>query len=125
MPSYDFECDCCGYRETKFDKMLSPRVSNCPSCKRDKLIRLIGCGEISIGQKYKDKYGTPIWFPKDNKPYYDRSLRKKFNTPEEKRDYLKDNNLVMHPSDNPKGKWPVEGGDTRDKSFRKATKMED
>jgi len=126
MPTYDFECTFCGHLEERFERILSPKISTCPKCKHKKLVRLISCPELQTNKsKYRDKYGTPIWFPKDGKPYYDRALRRTFNNATEKKIYMDDNKLIMHPSDNPKGKWPIEGGDTANKAFRKVTRMED
>jgi hypothetical protein len=77
--------------------------------------------EILIGA-LRDKRGERIWFPKDGKPYFDRSLQRTFNTPREKKEYMDKNNLVM---DGSQTKIKMESGDARDKLFRKQVRMED
>lgn len=113
MPIYQYECDC-GYTAEKYDKMGSSRVSVCPKCKKEKLIRLIGTGSTGFffSFKYKDKKGTPIWFPKDQKPYFDRALNRTFNTVEDKVQFMNDNNLIMDGSSDRIHK-PIEAGDAR------------
>lgn len=50
---------------------------------------------ISKDTKYKDCRGERIWFPKDEKPYYDKALGKKFNTIQEKHSYMKEKGYHM------------------------------
>ena len=69
---------------------------------------------ILKNSKYRDSRGERIWFPKDEKPYYDRALQRKFNTIQEKAEYMKKNNLVMDgSSDHPERHRIPEAGDTR------------
>jgi len=44
MPTYEYECEKCGYRFEKFQKMTEPPVKVCPKCKSRKVKRLIGVG---------------------------------------------------------------------------------
>ena len=53
--------------------------------------------------KYRDSRGELIWFPKDDKPYFDRALQRTFHSKKEK-------GLVMDGSSTPPRK-PLEAGD--------------
>ena len=44
MPTYEYECEKCGYRFEKFQKMTDPPVNVCPECKSRKVKKLIGIG---------------------------------------------------------------------------------
>ena len=44
MPNYDFECSECGYKMEQFVPMSYPKISECPKCKKQTLIRCIGTG---------------------------------------------------------------------------------
>ena len=64
--------------------------------------------------KYRDSRGEMIWFPKDEKPYYDRALQKTFHSKKEKCEYMRKNNLVMDGSSDNKNRHRIpEAGDTR------------
>ena len=43
MPTYEYECEKCGYRFEKFQKMTEKPIKKCPNCK-GKVRRLIGIG---------------------------------------------------------------------------------
>lgn len=43
MPTYEYECNKCGYRFEEFQKMTEPAVKVCPKCK-GKVRRLISSG---------------------------------------------------------------------------------
>ena len=43
MPTYEYECQKCGYRFEKFQKMSDKPLSKCPQCK-GKVKRLISAG---------------------------------------------------------------------------------
>jgi len=43
MPTYDYECDKCGHKFEKFQKMTDEPLKSCPKCK-GKVHRLIGGG---------------------------------------------------------------------------------
>jgi putative FmdB family regulatory protein len=44
MPTYDYECEACGYTFEKFQPITSPAVRKCPHCKKLRVRRLIGTG---------------------------------------------------------------------------------
>ena len=60
--------------------------------------------------KYRDSRGELIWFPKDDKPYFDRALQRTFHSKKEKCEYMKEKGLVMDGSSTPTRK-PLEAGD--------------
>ena len=47
MPTYDYQCDACGHRFERFQKMSDAPVSTCPEC-GGKVHRLIGTGAAVI-----------------------------------------------------------------------------
>lgn len=51
---------------------------------------------ITKNTKYKDKAGETIWFPKDEKPYFDKALRRTFNSIEEKKMYMDKHGIVQN-----------------------------
>ena len=44
MPTYEYECQNCGYVFEKLQSITAPHIKNCPKCNKDKLKRLIGAG---------------------------------------------------------------------------------
>jgi putative FmdB family regulatory protein len=44
MPTYEYECSNCGHTLEAFQSMTEPKLSRCPKCKKNKLVRLIGSG---------------------------------------------------------------------------------
>jgi len=44
MPTYDYECDACGYRFEKLQSITAKPIVRCPSCGKNKVRRLIGGG---------------------------------------------------------------------------------
>ena len=44
MPTYDYECDNCGYTFELFQRINEPHKKKCPECKKMKLRRLFGTG---------------------------------------------------------------------------------
>ncbi len=44
MPTYEYECGDCGHKFDHMQSMSDPLLKKCPSCKKRKLIRLIGAG---------------------------------------------------------------------------------
>lgn len=48
MPTYDYECDECGYEMEAFHGMFAEPLMDCPKCKQSKLIKLIGAGAAVI-----------------------------------------------------------------------------
>lgn len=122
MPLYTYECDKCHRQWDEF-RMVADRdtVVCCGKlADRHKVYNAI----VTKDMKYRDNAGQPIWFPKDERPYYDKALDKTFNSKKEKYEFMRENKIVMDGSDN-KTHLPVEAGDTRAKSFRKLNKMED
>jgi len=47
MPTYDYQCDECGYRFERFQSMSDSPVETCPAC-GGKVRRLIGAGAAVI-----------------------------------------------------------------------------
>ena len=47
MPTYDYQCDDCGHRFERFQKMSDAHVRTCPEC-GGKVNRLIGTGAAVI-----------------------------------------------------------------------------
>ncbi len=44
MPTYDYVCDACEYTFEEFQSITASTLKKCPSCKKNKLRRLIGTG---------------------------------------------------------------------------------
>ena len=44
MPTYDYECDACGYKQEIFQNISDPLLEKCPKCKKKKFRRLFGAG---------------------------------------------------------------------------------
>ncbi len=44
MPTYEYECEACGYRFEKFQSITARPLRKCPECEQRKLQRLIGTG---------------------------------------------------------------------------------
>jgi len=44
MPTFDFECDECGYKQEKLVSILYSKKSKCPKCLKYSLIKLVGRG---------------------------------------------------------------------------------
>lgn len=44
MPTYEYECEACGHKFEEFQSMSDKPLKKCPSCKKQKLQRLIGSG---------------------------------------------------------------------------------
>lgn len=49
---------------------------------------------ILKNKQYKDGSGETVWFPNDERPYFDQGLRRVFHTPKEKHDFMKAHNLI-------------------------------
>lgn len=80
MPTYDYECEKCGYEFEAFHSMSAEPLKDCPRCYKPKLIKLISPGAAVIikgtknpcherrkpklGDKLgqgKNKSGKPFW----------------------------------------------------------------
>lgn len=46
MPTYNFECSQCNYKQQKLVSFQYPKYSKCPKCQKNTLVRLIGNGNI-------------------------------------------------------------------------------
>jgi putative FmdB family regulatory protein len=44
MPTYEYECDGCGYQFEEMQSMSDQPLTKCPQCKKKKLRRLFGTG---------------------------------------------------------------------------------
>ena len=44
MPTYDYVCKACGKEMEIFQKMSDAKLTKCPECGKEKLIRKIGAG---------------------------------------------------------------------------------
>ena len=44
MPTYEYECDGCGYAFEHLQSMADKKLKKCPKCSKMKLHRLIGSG---------------------------------------------------------------------------------
>lgn len=103
MIEVDYYCQSCGWK--------SPSSSTSMVCKCGGAIR----GQMSIGvskdSSIKDAKGESIWFPADERPYFDIALQKTFHSKKEKAQHMKEHDLVMDGSST--GKLPIEAGDNR------------
>ena len=48
MPTYDYECDACGYKMELFQGINDPVKKKCPECGKQKLRRLFGSGAAIV-----------------------------------------------------------------------------
>ena len=48
MPTYEYECQACGYAFEELQTMTDPKLTKCPRCHKKKLARLIGRGSGMI-----------------------------------------------------------------------------
>src|SRR3954464_628594 len=44
MPTYEYECEACGYKFERFQSIKSDAIRKCPECGKNKVKRLIGIG---------------------------------------------------------------------------------
>lgn len=44
MPIYNYECDACSHAFEELQTMSAAKLTTCPSCGRESLVRLIGSG---------------------------------------------------------------------------------
>lgn len=71
MPTYEYRCDACGHEFTIEQRITEPRLTRCPSCDKDALVRLISGGNFILkgGGWYADLYHKPAnGSGKDGKP---------------------------------------------------------
>jgi len=100
MPTYLFQCSNCEHESEDIEGMGGAKLRECPECGEHTYYRCLGAGGGFIMDSIKDSNGTPIWYPKDNGPYFDKSLQRTFFSKHEKAKYLKEHNLVMDGTDN-------------------------
>ena len=48
MPTYDYECEACGYKFELFQSITESVKKKCPKCKKLKLRRLFGTGAAIV-----------------------------------------------------------------------------
>jgi putative FmdB family regulatory protein len=48
MPTYEYECQACGYAFEELQTMRDAKLTKCPKCHKNKLARLIGSGSGMI-----------------------------------------------------------------------------
>jgi putative FmdB family regulatory protein len=75
MPTYEYRCDACGHTFEIEQRITEDRLSKCPKCKKQKLVRLVGTGNFILkgGGWYADLYAS---VPKDKKAKSDASESK-------------------------------------------------
>ncbi|MBF0478372.1 MAG: zinc ribbon domain-containing protein [Candidatus Omnitrophica bacterium] len=44
MPTYQYQCDGCGYSFEKYQSIMDDKLKKCPHCHKSKLCRLVGSG---------------------------------------------------------------------------------
>lgn len=66
MPTYEYQCQACGHQMEAFQRITEAALTDCPSCNKPSLQRLISSGNFLLkgGGWYKDGYGSQ----KDKKP---------------------------------------------------------
>lgn len=121
---YEYECDKCGNKFDEFKSYAERNSVKCPICKNQAKKLVSGTRNFISDGIVKDSKGTPIWFPKDGRPYYDRFLGKTIRSKREKQQIMKEQGVVMDGSSSPE-RLPLEAGDMRNKSYRKQLRMED
>ena len=70
MPTYQYECESCGYSMELFQSITDAKLKKCPKCQKPKLHRLIGGGSGIIFKgsgfyetDYKGKSSVPASCP--------------------------------------------------------------
>lgn len=126
MPFYQYDCPDCEVIWDEFRHVSDRNSVCCSHCgkKAERFVVATGVG-FAKDSKIRDGKGTPIWFPNDERPYFDRALGKTFYTKKQKAEYMKDKGLCMDGSDTKTRNLDVAAGDVRDKNFRKHARMED
>lgn len=61
MPTYEYRCDACGHELTIEQRITEPKLTTCPKCAEEKLVRLISGGNFILkgGGWYADLYHKP------------------------------------------------------------------
>lgn len=76
MPTYDYECEECGFEFETFHSILQEPLLDCPECRKPRLIRLIGGGAAVIVRGTK----TPCRGDRKSTTQKDRLGEGKFKT---------------------------------------------
>jgi len=126
-PLYEFECSICKKKFDDFKSYKDRHFADCPDCGENTAYKLLSMNVSGqIDSSYRDIRGEKIWFPKDGKPYYDKSLNRTFYTPGEKQMYMKEHGLAMDGSSDKRiSQLPPEAGDMKNRDFRKQYKLDD
>jgi len=119
---YDYKCSCGNVFE-QINTVENRHNAMCPKCRSTDVSKLMTVA-VKSENYLRDLNGEPIWFPKDGKPYFDRALRRTFNTAHEKKQWMDSRKIVMRGD---AGNWkPKDGsGDMKNKSYRKAMRWDD
>jgi len=69
MPTYEYRCDACGHELTIEQRITEPKLTVCPQCAEEKLVRLISGGNFILkgGGWYADLYHKPAGSKSDSK----------------------------------------------------------
>jgi putative FmdB family regulatory protein len=60
MPTYEYRCGACAHEFEIEQRITDAKLEKCPSCKKKKLVRLVGTGNFILkgGGWYKDLYSS-------------------------------------------------------------------
>lgn len=120
---YRYECEC-GHEFQKINTVENRHNAECPECNSKDVTKLLsGISRVMIGYE-KDLNGEPIWFPRDGKPYFDRALRRTFNSSKEKKSWMDKRKIVMRGDAGP-SVWKDGSGDMKNRSYRKENRWDD
>jgi len=48
MPTYDYRCDACEHEFEEWQSFAADKLTKCPACKKNKLVRLFGSGAAIV-----------------------------------------------------------------------------
>ena len=48
MPTYDYRCDACQHEFEEWQSFTAEKLTKCPACKKNKLVRLFGSGAAIV-----------------------------------------------------------------------------
>jgi len=74
MPTYEYECQACGHSFDELQTMAEPKLTKCPKCHKNKLVRLIGGGS---GMIFKGSGFYETDYKKKSAPSSDKSASPK------------------------------------------------
>jgi putative FmdB family regulatory protein len=86
MPTYEYRCDACGHELEEFQSMSAKPLKKCPSCGKNKLVRLIGTGAgiIFKGSGFYETDYRSEGYKKDAKAEKDAAKPKTESKPDAK-----------------------------------------